>query len=68
MTLRRKVVCLLDGNSNMEYTLKDVEEMIAALDELPFVEKMGLLALATILTVFSEGPTKQNKSTIREEE
>lgn len=57
-----------DSDSNKEYTKKDVEAAIDGLDELPFVEKMGLLALATILTVFSEDPTKQNKSTIREEE
>lgn len=54
----------MDNNSNAEYTLKDVEETIAAMDELPFVEKMGFLALATILAVFSETPTEQNKPTI----
>ena len=48
-----------DNNSDMEYTLKDVEETIAALDELPFMEKMGFLALATILAVFSDFPAKQ---------
>ena len=48
-----------DNNSDMEYTLKDVEETIAALDELPFMEKMGFLALATILAVFSDYPAKQ---------
>lgn len=52
---------MLGNNSNKEYTLKDVEEMIAALDELPFVEKMGFLALATILMVFSEDPTKRHR-------
>ena len=51
---------MLDGNSNMEYTLKDAEETIAALDELPFVEKMGFLALATILAVFSEAHPNQH--------
>lgn len=48
----------MDSNSDMEYTLKDVESVISALDELPFVEKMGYLALATILAVFSDYPAK----------
>lgn len=48
----------MDSNSNMEYTLKDVESVISALDELPFVEKMGYLALATILSVFSDYTAK----------
>lgn len=53
-----------DNNSDMEYTLKDVESVIAALDELPFTEKMGYLALDTILAVFSDYPAKQEGGNI----
>lgn len=60
MTLRRKEPCLPDENSNTEYTQKDVESVITALDELPFAEKMGYLALVAIMAVFSEAPADQH--------
>lgn len=61
MSCGRKEAGLPDNDSDMDCTLKDVEETITALDEMPFAEKMGFLAIAAVLMVFSEKPDRQHQ-------